>query len=225
MRLSGGELSALQTNPAREGRPAFDAVLEEARASPVVQIDEPDRRENGRTGWVWTLTTETARLFHCSRSQAGAATDRRLGEAGAGAAELFTFVADPAASPANNAAERAPRPLVTARKVSGGNPPGTGQHEAHGAAVPGGHPGVARPGSPHRTPVARSRQPMIIAAGNLQPRRPVREVHLGLDDGHAQALVRQPAGACPIAQPGLRGPALGQFPRRVRFFSQQRTEH
>ena len=34
--------------------------------------------------------------------------------------ELFTFVADPAVPPTNNAAERALRPLVIARKISGG---------------------------------------------------------------------------------------------------------
>jgi transposase len=34
--------------------------------------------------------------------------------------DLFTFVADPAVPPTNNAAERALRPLVVARKVSGG---------------------------------------------------------------------------------------------------------
>jgi transposase len=34
--------------------------------------------------------------------------------------ELFTFVADPAVPPTNNAAERSLRPLVIARKVSGG---------------------------------------------------------------------------------------------------------
>ena len=35
-------------------------------------------------------------------------------------ADLFTFVADPAVPPTNNAAERALRPLVIARKISGG---------------------------------------------------------------------------------------------------------
>lgn len=44
-------------------------------------------------------------------------------------AELFTFVADPAVPPTNNAAERAPRPLVVARKVSGGT------RSAHGSTM------------------------------------------------------------------------------------------
>lgn len=37
-----------------------------------------------------------------------------------GRPELFRFVADPAVPTTNNAAERALRPLVVARKVSGG---------------------------------------------------------------------------------------------------------
>jgi hypothetical protein len=42
--------------------------------------------------------------------------------------ELFTFVADPAVPPTNNAAERALRPLVVARKVSGGSRSSQGSH-------------------------------------------------------------------------------------------------
>jgi transposase len=226
LRLSVGELSALLAETARAGRPAYEALLGEARASPVVHIDETGWRENGRNGWVWTLTTATIRLFHFSRSRAGAVALRLLGETGtatvvsdfysaydqlervqqrcwahllrdihdlvlahpdapgvaawaagvravydravawAAAAtaaqtqpilrerardrfeaelvahcqgappdapqavlcarivryrrDLFTFVADPAVPPTNNAAERALRPLVVARKISGG---------------------------------------------------------------------------------------------------------
>jgi hypothetical protein len=221
-----GELSALLAETAHAGQPAYAALLAEARASPVVHLDETSWRENGRTGWVWTMTTPTVRLFQYSRSRAGAVARRLLGEDGATAvvsdffgayndleqgqqrcwahllrdihelvaqhpdtqgvsawaaavralydravawaaeattagtrsilrerardrfqaelvalcraqptgapqavlcarieryqAELFTFVADPAVPPTNNAAERALRPLVIARKISGG---------------------------------------------------------------------------------------------------------
>ena len=195
-----------------------------ARASPVLHLDETGWRENGRGGWVWTLTTPTVRLFRFSTSRAGAVARALLGadaegvivsdfytaydqldgrhqrcwahllreihalkdqyptdvglhgwaaamhaiftEAVAWTAaadtcppaererarlrfeaavlalcraqpagvphaalcqrveryhpELFTFVADPAVPPTNNAAERALRPLVIARKISGG---------------------------------------------------------------------------------------------------------
>jgi transposase len=226
VRLSRGHLSALLAEAARVGRPAYEALLAEARASPVVHLDETGWREAGRTGWVWTLSTPTIRLFHFSRSRAGAVAAYLLGEEGvatvvsdfygaydrlervqqrcwahllrdihdlvaqhpddqgvagwaarvraiydravawAAAAtaadtrpilrerardrfqaelvtlgraqpaaapsavlcariaryqtELFTFVADPAVPPTNNAAERALRPLVIARKISGG---------------------------------------------------------------------------------------------------------
>ena len=233
LRLSVGELSGLLAETAHAGRPAYEALLAEARASPVVHLDETSWRENGRTGWVWTVTTPTVQLFQYSRSRAGAVARRLLGEDGAAAvvsdffgayndlervqqrcwahllrdihdlvaahpdtrgvsawaagvraiydhavawaaeataagtrpilrerardrfqaelvahcrtqpadapqavlcarveryqAELFTFVADPAVPPTNNAAERALRPLVTARKISGGtrSPHGT----------------------------------------------------------------------------------------------------
>lgn len=226
LRLSVGALSGLVVEAARAGQPAYDALLGEARASPVVHIDETGWREEGRNGWVWTLSTPTVRLFQYSRSRAGAVAERLLGETDEGVvvsdfysaydrlqrmqqrcwahllrdihalteahpdepgvlawaagvrdiydralvwaaeataagtrpilrerardrfqaalvthcraqpadapqavlcarieryqAALFTFVADPAVPPTNNAAERALRPLVIARKISGG---------------------------------------------------------------------------------------------------------
>ena len=258
VRLSVGALSALVAETARAGQPAYEALLAEARASPVVHIDETSWRENGRNGWVWTLTTATSRLFHFARSRAGTVADRLLGETGLGVvvsdfygaydhlervqqrcwahllrdvhalteahaddtgviawaagvraiyeravawadaataaqtrpilrerardgfqadlvahcraqpgdgpqavlcaridryqADLFTFVADPAVPPTNNAAERALRPLVVARKISGGTRSPRGQRHAHGVALLGGHLGAARPRSGRRVP-------------------------------------------------------------------------
>jgi hypothetical protein len=224
LRLSVGELSELLVEAARAARPAYEALLAEARASPVAHVDETSWREDGRNGWIWTLTTPTVRLFRFSASRAGEVVRALLGTdyegvvvsdfytaydqldgphqrcwahllrdvhelkeqypadaglrawaedvhdlyeeavawaAAAGACppterdrarcrfearllarcraeaaraphatlckrveryhpELFTFVADPAVPPTNNAAERALRPLVVARKVSGG---------------------------------------------------------------------------------------------------------
>lgn len=224
LRLSVGALCGLLDEAARAARPAYESLLAEARASPVVHLDETGWREDGRNGWVWTLTTPTARLFRFSASRAGAVARALLGTeaegvivsdfytaynqldgrhqrcwahllreihelteqhptdsglhawaegmhaiftqavawtAAAGACplaererarlrfeaavlalcraepagtphaalcqrveryhpELFTFVADPDVPPTNNAAERALRPLVIARKISGG---------------------------------------------------------------------------------------------------------
>ncbi|HXV92897.1 MAG TPA: IS66 family transposase [Pseudonocardia sp.] len=228
LRLSVGELSEALAEAARAGQRAYEALLAEARASPVVHVDETGWREDGQNGWVWVLSTPTVRVFQYSRSRAGAVAERLLGEPDAAAAtvvsdfyagydrlartqqrcwahlvrdvralcadhpdeaagqrwahqvrrlyglavawaasataagtrpilrerladrfaaelvrvcrrqpvgapqatlcqrieryrtDLFTFVADSAVEPTNNAAERALRPLVVARKVSGG---------------------------------------------------------------------------------------------------------
>jgi transposase len=226
LRVSVGALSGLLDEVARAGRGAYDALLAEARASPVVHIDETHWREDGQNGYVWTVSTPTIRLFYYTRSRAGAVAQRLLGEDGTAAVvsdfygaydclagsqqrcwahllrdlralvedhpddrklarwakavttvyaravawaaeattatvrpicrervadrfaaalvaicrsqptaspqatlcarieryrtDLFTFVAAPAVPPTNNAAERALRPLVIARKVSGG---------------------------------------------------------------------------------------------------------
>jgi hypothetical protein len=225
LRLSVGALCGLLEEVARAVRPAYDGLLAEARASPVVHLDETGWREDGRNGWVWTLTTPTVRLFRFATSRAGAVARALLGPDAAGVVvsdvytaydqrdgrhqrcwahlrrdihelqgqhpddvgvptwaqevhasftqavawtaaadecapaererarrhfeaellaacraqparashaalcqrieryhpELFTFVADPTVPPTNNAAERALRPLVVARKVSGGS--------------------------------------------------------------------------------------------------------
>jgi hypothetical protein len=84
VRLSAGELSGVLAEAARAGRPAYEALLAEARASPVIHLDETGWRENGRSGWVWTLTTPTVQLFHFAHSRAGAVVDRLLGAAGTG---------------------------------------------------------------------------------------------------------------------------------------------
>lgn len=224
LRLSVGTLCGLLHEAARAVRPVSAGLVAEARASPVLHLDETSWREAGRGGWVWTLTTPTVRLFRFSTSRAGAVARALLGEetegtivsdfytaydqcdglhqrcwahllrdihelteqhpddtalhawaagmhaiyraavawvAAAGGCspaerdqarrrfeadilalcraepagvphaalcqrveryhpELFTFVADPAVPPTNNAAERALRPLVIARKISGG---------------------------------------------------------------------------------------------------------
>jgi hypothetical protein len=224
LRLSVGALCGLLAEAARAARPAYEGMLAEARASPVLHLDETSWREDGHSGWVWTLTTPTVRLFRFATSRAGAVARALLGDdtegvivsdfytaydqldgrhqrcwahllrdlhelkhqhpddvglhawaadmhalfteavawvAAAGDtplaererarqrfeaaaltlcraeppgrphavlcqrieryhAELFTFVADPAVPPTNNAAERALRPLVVARKISGG---------------------------------------------------------------------------------------------------------
>jgi transposase len=224
LHLAAGEVSALLAEAARAGQATYDGLLAEARASPVAHVDETGWRQDGRHGFVWTVTTPTVRFFQFSPSRAGAVVRRLLGAEYEGVVvsdfytaydqldglhqrcwahllrdihdlrqqhpdhaglhawatavqalyeravawtatatetrpaareqarlgferellavcraqpakspqtalcrraeryhpELFTFVADPMVPPTNNAAERALRPLVIARKISGG---------------------------------------------------------------------------------------------------------
>lgn len=232
LHLSVGQISALLREVARRGKPTYEAVLVEARASPVLHMDETGWRENGRNGYIWTLSTPTVRFFQYVQSRAGAVADRLVGDGGTGTVvsdfygaydrlerprqrcwahllrdvralceehpadhqlgrwaaavgkiytmamrwaarattddvrvicrervadrfaralvticrsqpttapqailcqridryqtELFAFVADPVVPSTNNAAERALRPLVIARKISGGSRSGQG---------------------------------------------------------------------------------------------------
>jgi hypothetical protein len=231
LHLSVGALSGMLAEAAQAGRAAYDQLLDEARASPALHVDETGWRQDGRNGFIWTVTTPTVRFFQFSSSRAGAVARRLVGAEYEGVVvsdfytaydqldgrhqrcwahflreihelteafpdhaelhawgeavhalyeravamavalagrtvgeretaqrrfehelltlcraqattapqralcqrveryhpELFTFVTDPAVPPTNNAAERALRPLVIARKISGGtrSPPGS----------------------------------------------------------------------------------------------------
>jgi hypothetical protein len=80
VRLAVGTLCGLLAEAARAARPAYAGFLAEARASPVLHLDETGWREAGRNGWVWTLTTPTVRLFRFSVSRAGAVARALLGD-------------------------------------------------------------------------------------------------------------------------------------------------
>jgi len=84
LRLSVGEISALLAEVARAGKPAYEALLAQARASPVVHLDETGWRENGRNGYIWTMSTPTVRLFTYVQSRAGTVANRLVGEGGTG---------------------------------------------------------------------------------------------------------------------------------------------
>jgi hypothetical protein len=79
LRLSVGAICGLLAEAARAARPAYEGLLAEARASPVVHLDETGWREDGRNGWVWMLTTPTVRLFRFATSRAGAVARALLG--------------------------------------------------------------------------------------------------------------------------------------------------
>ena len=99
--------------------------------------------------------------------------------------ELFTFVADPAVPPTNNAAERALRPLVIARKISGGTR-SNGLADPHDAPVAGRHLGPARPRPARRVarPAPRPAQPPRGIAPGLNSYSKT-----GAGDGHTSRVL------------------------------------
>jgi hypothetical protein len=83
LRLSvGGLVEALHT-VRRATQPAYDALKAQARASPVVHMDETGWREGGQNGYVWTLATpgpRAVRIYEYDHSRAGRVARTLLGQ-------------------------------------------------------------------------------------------------------------------------------------------------
>jgi len=80
LRVSEGTISAILHTVAERGRGLYEALVEEARASPVVHADETGFRENGRNGYIWALATKLARIFHWEPSRAQRVITDLLGD-------------------------------------------------------------------------------------------------------------------------------------------------
>ena len=81
--LSTGELVELLHQVRRVTQPAVDDLKAQARASPVVHMDETGWREAGQNGYVWSLSTEgtqPVRYYEYDRSRAGAVATRLVGQ-------------------------------------------------------------------------------------------------------------------------------------------------
>jgi hypothetical protein len=65
---------------AQAGRSAYAGLLAEARASPVLHVDETGWRQNGRNGYIWSVSTPAVRYFHFASSRAGHVARRLIGE-------------------------------------------------------------------------------------------------------------------------------------------------
>lgn len=78
--VSEGALCRMLDEVAQAGRVDYDGLLQEARASPVVHVDETGWRQEGRNGFLWTLSTPTMRYFQFSGSRAGYVARRLVGE-------------------------------------------------------------------------------------------------------------------------------------------------
>lgn len=79
LHLSLGEITGILHRVAELGRPVSESILREIRGSPLAHADETGWREDGVNGYLWSLSTPSARFFHFDRSRAGAVADRLLG--------------------------------------------------------------------------------------------------------------------------------------------------
>ena len=81
--ISAGELVAVLQQMKRELEPALRALRREVRASPILHADETGWREDGRNGYIWTLSTpgpKGTRYYEYDRSRASKVVERLLGK-------------------------------------------------------------------------------------------------------------------------------------------------
>ena len=81
--ISAGELVAVLQQMKRELEPALCALRREVRVSPILHADETGWREDGRNGYIWTLSTpgpKGTRYYEYDRSRASKVVERLLGK-------------------------------------------------------------------------------------------------------------------------------------------------
>lgn len=81
LRISHGGIIGVLRQVAEQGAPAYEAVQATIRGSPVVHADETGWREDGIPGFVWTISSAEACLFHRDASRAGTVIDTLLTDA------------------------------------------------------------------------------------------------------------------------------------------------
>ena len=79
LRLSVGELCGLLDEAARAAQPAYEGCWPRPAPAPWSTSTRPAGARTAASGWVWTLTTPTVRLFRFSTSRAGAVARALLG--------------------------------------------------------------------------------------------------------------------------------------------------
>lgn len=82
--VSLGEIVELLHRISTHAQPVLDALLSEIRASPAVQADETGWREDGKNGYIWSVSTPTVRYYEYHHSRAGEVIKRLIGDEFAG---------------------------------------------------------------------------------------------------------------------------------------------
>src|SRR5947209_8269973 len=130
--VSLGELVELLHRISEHAQPVLTTLKAEIRASPAVQADETGWREDGINGYIWSVSTPQMRYYEYHHSRSGAVVKQLIGDdfPGVLGSDFYAgynshqgwhqrcwvhYLRD-----VNNLAERSVRPLVIARKISGG---------------------------------------------------------------------------------------------------------
>src|ERR1019366_2156336 len=69
--LAVGQLTDLLHAVAQKGESVVGDLLAQVRGSPVTHCDETGWREDGQSGYLWSLSTPTIRVFRYNRSRSG----------------------------------------------------------------------------------------------------------------------------------------------------------
>lgn len=78
--LSKGELVELLHAAAQKGEPAYQALWDEIRRSPVVHGDETGGRENGQNGYHWSFSTPTVHVLLYRKSRGSPVVEELVGK-------------------------------------------------------------------------------------------------------------------------------------------------
>lgn len=78
--LSKGELVELLHMMAAKGKPQYDQLLQQIRASPVVHGDETGGRENGKNGYFWSFSTPTVHYLLYRKLRAATVVEEIVGQ-------------------------------------------------------------------------------------------------------------------------------------------------
>ena len=80
LKISTGEIVEVLHRLTRQMRPQVEEILAAIRASPAVQADETGWREDGRNGYIWSMSTPQVRYYEYHHSRGGEVVKHLLGK-------------------------------------------------------------------------------------------------------------------------------------------------
>jgi transposase len=78
--VSLGEIVEVLHRISTHAQPVLDDLKAQIRASPAVQADETGWREDGKNGYIWSVSTPTVRYYEYHHSRAGEVVKRLIGD-------------------------------------------------------------------------------------------------------------------------------------------------